>query len=269
VAQQGTGETVTTQLLAFELAGGLEAHGIGFRAFVKVGVLTHTKTLGQLLIRPGTGLAVAFQFQALQVQTLCGSQALPMELVETARDEVVGGDFHGAVDHLLELGFFIPRPFAEQFMADVHALDVSKLGQHAQSGGIGGELVVGVAEVGFGFIIQRCHAVQLPLHLILDQGVNLVQPCRALFRTFPQHQIDGALDVVALLDATCGGLGADSPGGGDLEAAGPQDHAQVAPYRRILVGELHQLQAVVRHLVGQPGVDVHHGMLEILARALH
>ena len=153
VTRQGTGEALSAQFLALELAGGLEAHSVGFEAFVEMGVLPHAEALGQFLVRPGTGIAVAFQFQALEIQALGGSKTFPMELVETARDEVVGGDLDGAVDHLLELGLLIPSALAEQFMADIHALDVGELSQHAQGGGIGSELVVGVAKVGFGFII--------------------------------------------------------------------------------------------------------------------
>jgi hypothetical protein len=71
------------------------------------------------------------------------------------------------------------------------------------------------------------------------------------------------------LDSARGCFGADGPGGGDLEAAGPQNHAEVAPHCRVLVGELHQLQSVVRHLPRQPGVDIHHRTFEIVARTLY
>ena len=188
-----------------------------------------------------------------------------MEFVKATRDQVIGGNLHCAVDDFLELGLFIACALAEQFVADVHAFNVSKLGQHAQGGGVSGQLVIGVAEVGFGFIVQRGHAVELLLDLVFDQWIDFIEPGRPLFGAFAQHQIDGALNVIAFLGSPRSRFSANGPGGSNFEAAGPQNHAEVAPDGRILMSELDQLQAAIRHLFGQPGVDAHHGAFEIVA----
>ena len=67
MAGQTAGKAFALQLLALEFAGGLEAHGIGFRAFIQVGVFTHTKAFGQFDIGSGTRFAVALQFQPLEI----------------------------------------------------------------------------------------------------------------------------------------------------------------------------------------------------------
>lgn len=63
---------------------------------------------------------------------------------------------------------------AGKLAGDVDIFDGAVAGEHAQGGGVGGELVIGVGEVrgtGMG-IVQLVHEIELPLHLGFhpDQG---------------------------------------------------------------------------------------------------
>ena len=143
------------------------------------------------------------------------------------------------------------------------------MGEHLERGGVGGELVVGIVEVGFAVLVQGLHGRDLAFHFVLHQRIDLVEEAGLVGDAFAQDEADGALDVVAFLDAGGFGLGADGPGGGGLESGGPEDHAEVGPDRRVLVGEHDHLQAVVRHVAGEVAVDLHHGTAEVLAIAAH
>jgi hypothetical protein len=59
------------------------------------------------------------------------------------------------------------------------------------------------------------------------------------------------------------GLGADRPGRGGLETGSPEDHAEIGPDRRVLMGEHDHLQTVVGHVTGKVAVDLHHGAAEV------
>jgi hypothetical protein len=157
----------------------------------------------------------------------------------------------------------------EDFVLHVAAVEVAVLGQHLEGGGVGGELVVGIVEVGFAVLVERLHGGDLAADFVLDQRIDLVEEAGLAGDAFAQDEADGARHVVALLDADGFGFGADGPRGGGLEPGSPEDHAEVGPDRRVLVGEHDHLQAVVRHVAGEVLVDLHHGAAEVLAIAAH
>jgi len=104
---------------------------------------------------------------------------------------------------------------------------------------------------------------------VFHQRIDLVEKARLVGGAFAQDEADGALDVVALLDARRFGFGTDGPGGGGLESGRPEDHAEVGPDRRVLMGEHDHLQAIVRHVPGEVLVYLHHRAAEVLAIAPH
>ena len=152
-------------------------------------------------------------------------------------------------------------------MLHVLAVQVAVLRQHLEGSGIGGQLVVGIVEVGLTTLVQRLHAGNLALHFVFDQRVHLVQKAGFVGHALAQHQADSALHVVALLQPHGFGLGADGPGRRGLQASSPENHAQVGPHRRVLVREHDHLQTVVGHVAGQVLVDLDHGAAEVLAIA--
>ena len=77
------------------------------------------------------------------------------------------------------------------------------------------------------------------------------------------------MDIIALFDACRFGFGAYCPSGGGFESSGPEDHAEVGPDRRVLVGEHHHLHAVLGHVLCQVLVDFHHRASEVVAIASH
>jgi hypothetical protein len=54
-----------------------------------------------------------------------------------------------------------------------------------------------------------------------------------------------------------------------LSPCSPEDHAEVGPDRRVLVGEHDHLHAVVRHVPGEVLVNLDHGTAEVFAIAAH
>jgi len=104
---------------------------------------------------------------------------------------------------------------------------------------------------------------------VFHQRIDLVEKARHVGGAFAQDEADGALDVVALLDARRFSLGADGPGGGGLETGSPEDHAEVGPDRRVLMGEHDHPQAIVRHVPGEVLVYLHYRAAEVLAIAPH
>ena len=85
-----------------------------------------------------------------------------------------------------------------------------------------------------------------------------LQSPRLVAHALAQHQAHCALHVIALLDTRGFGLGADGPGRRGLQPGCPEDHTQVGPDSRVLVGEHHHLQAVAGHVMGEVLVDLHH-----------
>ena len=180
-------------------------------------------------------------------------------------DEVVGGDLDGLLDEGGDGRSLAGDSGAGQLALDVDVLDPAVLREDAEGGGVGGELVVGVAEVGVGLVlVERLHGVELALDLVLDLVDHLVGVGRVRARALAEDEEDGALDVVALLERGVG-FGGNGPRGGDAEAGGPEDEGEVGPDARVLVREHDDLDAVVGHVGGEVPVAVHHAPAEVLA----
>lgn len=61
----------------------------------------------------------------------------------------------------------------ENLVLDVAAVDGAAVGEHLEGAGVGGELVVGVVEVGFAALVEGLHGVDLALHLnAVEEGVG-------------------------------------------------------------------------------------------------
>lgn len=135
---------------------------IGFAALEEGFIVFYTEAVSQFLICPSAIFAVAFDVESFEVEAFFGGEAFPDEGVEAFGDEVIAGDRYGLIDNFLDLGFvaaFLSR-FGE-FVGDVDVFNVFVLGQHAQSGSVGGKLVVGVAKVGVFFVFEYQHGVEL------------------------------------------------------------------------------------------------------------
>ena len=234
--------------------------------------LADAEATRELLVDALPVLAAALDVEGTQVEPLVRRQATP-DVVEPAGDQVVARDLDAAVDDLLEARLLdvtaasavVLRP--EELVPDVLPVERLELGQHAERGGVSGELVVGVAEVRLAAFVERAHRVDLTADLVLHHRVDLVEESVFFAQALAENEEDGALDVVALLDAAGGSLGGDGPRCGDPQPRRPQDHAEVGPDRWVLVGEHDELEAVVRHVAREVRVDLDHAALEVIAAA--
>ena len=95
-------------------------------------------------------------------------------------------------------------------------------------------------------VVQLVHGVELTHHLGLDLGVDLVEEGDLAGGLLAQDEQDGSLHVVAVFESAVG-LGDDAPRACDAQAGCPEDQGQVRPDPGVLVGEHHDLQAVVGH----------------------
>ena len=139
-----------------------------------------------------------------------------------------------------------------------------------QRGGIGRERQIAVGVERLARVQASSSAVRRSScwrHRLLDLGLDLHAPRVGFGQTLAQHEADRALDVVALLQRAFS-LGDDVPGGGDAQAGGPQNRAEIGPDAGILMGEHHHLHAVVRHVPGHGGVGGHHVAAECFVLAL-
>lgn len=85
------------------------------------------------------------------------------------------------------------------------------------------------------------------MHRVLDRPLQAREIAALLTRALAQNEQDGALHVVALLGTALGFRG-DAPAGGHLQTRRPEDLGEVGPDPHVLMGEHHQLQAVVGHV---------------------
>src|SRR5207249_2300528 len=84
---------------------------------------------------------------------------------------------------------------------------------------------------------------------------------------FAADEQHGAFYVAAITQDAVS-LSDDIPGGGDLQARGPDDIGHVPPDRAVLVGEHDDLDTVVRHTLGHALVGCDHPAAEILVLTL-
>ena len=159
---------------------------------------------------------------------------------------------------------FAALPFAGQFVGDVDIFDALILSQDAQGGGVGGELIVGVGEVGVFLVVQRQHGFEVDVRLRFRPGNDLVEKRHVLRGLLAEHHEHGALDVVAFLERGFGFRG-DGPGRRHPQPGGPEDERQVGPNPGVLVGEHNDLKPVVGHVGGEVPVGIHHALPELLA----
>ena len=76
------------------------------------------------------------------------------------------------------------------------------------------------------------------------------------------------MHIIAFLEP-CRCLGVDGPGASGLESCRPKNHAKISPDCWILVGEHHQLHAIVWHVPSEVLVDLHHRTAEVFAIAAY
>ena len=189
------------------------------------------------------------------------------------RDKALVGGVHGEGDEAVHEGGFAFHPRADGLGGHVAAVNDGVAGEHAQRRGVARHLEVGVLEDVFvaveapGLLIEAGEGLYLCFDLFLDFPGEVVT--RGLLRTLAlaadeQH---GALHMAALTQGAVG-LSGDVPGGGDLQAGGPDDVRHVRPDGAGLVGEHDDLDAVVRHALGHALVGCHHAAAKILVLAL-
>ncbi|MNG41853.1 hypothetical protein D3C84_1313070 [compost metagenome] len=61
------------------------------------------------------------------------------------------------------------------------------MGQHLERSGVGGELVVGIVEVGLAALVERLHRFDLAFHFVLDQRIHLVEETGFVGGALAQH----------------------------------------------------------------------------------
>ena len=66
-------------------------------------------------------------------------------------------------------------PHGKDLVLHVAAVEGGVLGQHLERGGVGGELVVGIVEVGLAVLVERLHRCDLASHFVLHQRIDLVE----------------------------------------------------------------------------------------------
>ena len=251
-----------------ELACRLETGVIGLLVGQERSVVLHAEAACQLLVGALPRLPMAFELEAGQIEPLHGVEVSPHGAFDAARHSEVCCNDHGSVDDLLELALFIARPAAEQLVLDVHALDLRIPGEDPEGSGIGSELIVGVSELRAVDVIDTLHEVDLRSDFVVHFGIQLVEPGGFLHKALAEHQKHGTLDVVPFFEAArC--LCPDGPCRGDAESGRPEDHTEIRPDAGILVSKHDELEALVRHVEGKVGVDVHHALLEVFVSATH
>ena len=249
-------------------AGAGHAGAVGLVAFQQRFDVGHAKATRQLFVHALAALAPALDVERTQVVALHQAEVSP-GVVQTSGDERVAGNAQRALNHGLKVALLALGAHSKHLVLHVFAVQVAVLRQHLQGSGVGGQLVIGIVEVGLTAFVQRLHAGNLALHLVFDQRVHLVQKTGFVGHALSQHQADGALHVVAFFQSNGFCFCADCPGGCGFKARRPKDHAQVGPDRRVLVREHDHLQAVVRHVEGQVFVDIHHRAAEVFSIAAH
>ena len=142
---------------------------------------------------------MGFDFQSLEVELFFRGQAAPDVRRQTDGNEKVAGGAHRVGDDPGEGVGLAALALARQLVRHVHVFDGAVAGQHPQRRGVGGELVVGIGEVGRVAVVQVTHGGKLALHLRFDLGHHLVQEGGVGGSLFAQHHEDGALHVVAFL----------------------------------------------------------------------
>ncbi len=101
---------------------------------------------------------MAFDLQALEIETLVRNQSLPHLFIQTLGDEMVGGDVHSFADHCFDRADLACSALAQELSFGVDVLD-GLGGEHAQCGSVGGQLIIGIGEVGVGIVFEGQHAV--------------------------------------------------------------------------------------------------------------
>jgi hypothetical protein len=99
--------------------------------------------------------------------------------------------------------------------------------------------------------------VEFFAHGVFDFGLDLHAPSVRVPEALAEDEANGALDVIAFFQSAFG-LGDDVPGGGNSQAGGPEDRAEIGPDAGVLMGEHHDLQAIVGHVLCHGGIGGHH-----------
>jgi hypothetical protein len=98
-------------------------------------------------------------------------------------------------------------------------------------------------------VVKGVEAGELGGDGVLDFRLDLHAAGVGVAEALAEDEADGALDVVAP-PARFPDLSCDIPCGSYRKAGGPKNGAEIGPDAGILMGEHHDLQAVVRHMVG-------------------
>jgi len=225
VAQEALGEGILAGAEEFfaELGGGHQADFVGFGVAEEGGVIADAEAAGEFLVGSGAEFAAAFEVETFEVEALGGAEGFPERAVDAGRNEVIAGDFDGFGDGGFERGALGALAFggfgAGEFAGDIDVFDGAVAGEHAQGGGVGGKLVIGVGEVrGVGMrIVQLVHGIELTLHLGFHLGIDFIEEGGVLAGLLAQDEKDGALNVVAAFFRTELGFCSDAPSGGDAQ----------------------------------------------------
>ena len=266
VPNQAPTEGGIPQFPISELRSGLQPGFVRLAGADQGAVVAHAEAAGELLVDPGAVVAVALDFEPLQVELLLGSELPPQMRGQAVRHEGVARRLHRVLDDPFDGIVFARAPLARELVGDVDVLNGAVLRQDAQCRGVGCELVVRVGEVRGLAVIEFQHRVELPLDLRLDLWNHLVEKRRLVGSLLAQHHQNRTLDVVACLERRFG-LRGDGPRGCDAEARSPENQGKVGPHGRILVREHDDLEAIVRHVDSEIAVAVHHALAELTAGA--
>src|SRR5213594_290053 len=134
-AEAGLGSGTAAHFPAAKLGCGFEPRFIRLRGRKKRPIFLNAKTASEFLIDAIAMLAVALQFQALEIKTFQGRQRFPDVRIYAAWNEMVARNFHSALDEFLN-GRLLPFvPSAGQLVGNVNFLN-RLCGQNAQRGGV-------------------------------------------------------------------------------------------------------------------------------------
>ena len=109
-------------------------------------------------------------------------------MIEALWHEVICRNLYCLIDRLLDRRFFrAAHARLRQLVGDIDVLDLRVAGEHAQRGGIRGELIIGIGEIGRSgvLLIEIGHRVELPPYLRFDFGINFIEKRRIAAHLLP------------------------------------------------------------------------------------
>ena len=207
-----------------------------------------------------------------KIEPLRPVQLQPQVPFQPVRDQKLVGGLDRKLGQLINDGGLPFLAGAQRLASHVAPVDFRVGGQDPERSRVAGHLKVRVVEYVLParrvhLVVEPDHLINLALHLVPNFVDNLVWVAGLLALALPQDDHMGPLDVAALFQLGHSFRG-NVPVLHDLEPGTPEDLSHVGPGLGVLVGELDNLETVVRHVVRHGLVGFYHRGFERLTFAL-